>query len=107
MLFAVLEHPGLVHKYTYHEVTEYQIWFPFVKGLVGYNILLNDKSLIPKSLACHLISILQVSNVHTPKLCALIGITHHLSTATYYELALYKISIGNQYGNSRKLLQPP
>jgi len=41
---------------TYHEVTEYQIWFPFVKGLVGYNIIifLDDKSLIPKSLACHL-----------------------------------------------------
>ena len=40
MLFAVLEHPGLV---------QYQIWFLFVKGLVSYNIFLDDKSLIPKS----------------------------------------------------------
>jgi len=54
MLFAVPEHPGLYISSTYHEVTEYQIWFLFVKGLVGYNIFLDDKSLIPKSLACHL-----------------------------------------------------
>jgi len=45
MLFAVPEHPGLV---------QYQIWFLFVKGLVSYNIF---KSLIPKSLVCHLNSI--------------------------------------------------
>jgi len=36
---------------TYHEVTEYQISFPFVKGLVVHNIFLDDKLLIPKSLA--------------------------------------------------------
>ena len=35
---------------TYHGVTDYQIWFPFMKGLVGYNILLDDKSLIPNHL---------------------------------------------------------
>ena len=52
-LFDVLEQAGLIHS-TYHEVTEYQIWFPFVKGLVGYNIFLDDKSLIPISLAHHL-----------------------------------------------------
>jgi len=38
MMLAVLEHPGL--SSTYHKVTEYQIWFPFMKGLVGYNIFL-------------------------------------------------------------------
>ena len=38
---------------TYHEVTKCQIWFLFVKGLVGY-VFLDDKSLIPKSLARHL-----------------------------------------------------
>jgi len=39
MLFAVLEHPAWYISSTYHEVTEYQIMFPFVEGLVGYNIL--------------------------------------------------------------------
>ena len=34
-----------------HDIAEYQIWFLFIKGLVGHNILLDDKS---KSLACHL-----------------------------------------------------
>ena len=39
---------------TYHEVLEHQIWFPFVKGLVHYNIFRNDKLLITKSLPRHL-----------------------------------------------------
>ena len=33
---------------------EHQIWFPFMKGLVHYNIFWNDKLLIPKSLPRHL-----------------------------------------------------
>ena len=32
---------------TYHEVTEYQIWLPFVKGLVGYNIVIDSKITCP------------------------------------------------------------
>ena len=44
----------------YHAVTEYQIWFPFVKGLVG-NIFLDDKSLIPISLAHHLMKYVMIS----------------------------------------------
>ena len=71
-LFDVLEHTGLIHS-TYHEVTEYQIWFPFVKGLVGYNIFLDDKSLIPISPAHHLTEIcndirsnLKVRNFSSP-----------------------------------------
>jgi len=39
---------------TYHEVFEHQIWFPFRKGLVHYNIFWNDKLLVPKSLPRHL-----------------------------------------------------
>ena len=56
-------YPGLIYiSSTYHEVTEYQTWFPFVKGLVGYNILLDGQSLIPKSLARHLKQCIQHTN---------------------------------------------
>ena len=52
MLFADLLSLHLVTflNSTYHEVFEHQIWFPFMKGLVHYNIFCNDKLLIPKSL---------------------------------------------------------
>ena len=59
-MFDVLEHTGLIHS-TYHEVTEYQIWFPFVKGLVGYNIFLDDKSLIPNHLPTTLMKYVMIS----------------------------------------------
>ena len=51
MLFAIPEHPRLVLS---SEVTEYQIRFPFHERASRLQHTLDEKSLIPKSLASHL-----------------------------------------------------
>ena len=95
MLFAVLELPGLVRKL-------HLPWSNWIPNLVS---ICKRTSRLRHIFKRQIISLLQVSNVYTPKIYALVGIIRHLSTATYYEPALYQISIGNQYGNSQKLLQ--